>query len=63
MSCVVVAVDSDRLYPPRLSAARSWTRCPGPSLHTVHSDYGHDGFLIEVDQVAALVDEVLRTPA
>jgi homoserine O-acetyltransferase len=59
---VVVEVDSDRLYPPRLSREIA-DAVPGARLHTVHSDYGHDGFLIEIDQVAALVDEVLRPTA
>jgi homoserine O-acetyltransferase len=59
---VVVAVDSDRLYPPRLSR-EIVDAVPGAQLHTVHSDYGHDGFLIEVDQVGDLVEQVLGPPA
>lgn len=58
----VVAVDSDRLYPPRLSAEIAAT-VPGARLLTVESDYGHDGFLIEVEQVGAIVRDVLRSPA
>ena len=58
----VVAVDSDRLYPPRLSAeiARA---VPGARLLTVTSEFGHDGFLIEVDQVGQIVHEVLAGPS
>lgn len=59
---VVVAVDSDRLYPPRLSAELA-AAAPSSSLHTVHSEYGHDGFLIELDQVGAITTEVLASPA
>jgi homoserine O-acetyltransferase len=59
---VVVAVDSDRLYPPRLSHEIAGA-VPGTTLHTVHSDYGHDGFLIEIEQVGAIVAAVLAAPA
>ena len=59
---VVVAVDSDRLYPPRLSHEIA-DAVPGTALHTVHSDYGHDGFLIEIEQVGAIVAKVLAGPA
>lgn len=59
---VVVAVDSDRLYPPRLSHEIAET-VPGARLHTVRSPHGHDGFLIELDQVGAIVTEALTQPA
>jgi homoserine O-acetyltransferase/O-succinyltransferase len=51
---LVIAVDSDRLYLPSESAQIA-AAIPGATLATVHSDYGHDGFLIEVDQVGAFV--------
>ncbi|HEY3535053.1 MAG TPA: homoserine O-acetyltransferase [Pedococcus sp.] len=59
---VVVAVDSDRLYPPRLSR-EIVDAVPGAELHTVHSDFGHDGFLIELEQVGAVVGTLLGSPA
>ncbi len=59
---VVVAVDSDRLYPPRLSE-EIVASAPAATLHTVRSEYGHDGFLIELDQVGAIVEAVLGSPA
>jgi len=55
---LVVAVDTDRLYLPSESAQIA-EAIPGARLATVRSDYGHDGFLIEVDQVGALVRGVL----
>jgi homoserine O-acetyltransferase/O-succinyltransferase len=58
----VVAVDSDRLYPPRLSHEIA-AGVRGAQVHTVHSDYGHDGFLIELEQVGSVVRRVLRDPA
>ena len=56
---LVVAVDSDRLFPPAQSEriARG-IRGAGP-VRMVHSDFGHDGFLIEEDQVGPLVAEFL----
>lgn len=54
----VVGVDSDRLYPVRESAELA-SMIPYSRLETIHSDCGHDGFLIEVDQVGALVGDAL----
>ena len=57
---LVVAVDSDRLYLPEQSE-RMAAALPGADrMHLVHSDFGHDGFLIEEDQVGALVSAFLR---
>lgn len=58
---LVAAVDSDRLFPVGASAAvvRGYGR---GRLRMIHSPYGHDGFLIEADQVAALVRELVDRP-
>lgn len=57
---LVIAVDSDRLFPPAQSE-RIAAGIPGAGpVRTVHSDYGHDGFLIEEDLVGALVTEFLE---
>lgn len=55
---VLACVDSDRLYPPRLSHELA-AAAAGARLATITSDYGHDGFLIEIDQVGRLVREAL----
>ena len=56
---VVVAVDSDRLYPPRLSdEIAAGAGSPG-GVRQIASVYGHDGFLIEIDQVGGIVRETL----
>ncbi|SDO30944.1 homoserine O-acetyltransferase [Nakamurella panacisegetis] len=47
-------VDSDRLYTPAEGARLATARGAAP-LVTMHSDHGHDGFLIEAAQVAAVV--------
>ena len=50
----VAVVDSDRLYTPAEGALLATAPTARP-LITMHSDHGHDGFLIEADQVAAVV--------
>lgn len=55
---VLAPVDSDRLYPPRLSEELARLH-PRAELTTISSEVGHDGFLTEVDQVAGLLRRVL----
>jgi len=51
----IVAIDSDRLYPPRLQQELT-AHLPGrPELHIVASPFGHDAFLIETEQVAKYI--------
>lgn len=62
---LIVAVDSDRLFTPAQSE-RTAAGIPGAGpVRYVHSDNGHDGFLIEEDQVgrhvADFLGEVART--
>ncbi|MYS07097.1 homoserine O-acetyltransferase, partial [Streptomyces sp. SID6041] len=57
---LVAGIDSDRLYPPAQQAELA-AGIPGADrARVVRSPYGHDGFLIEVEQVAALVAELLH---
>lgn len=59
---LVVAVDSDRLFLPS-QAERIAGGIPGAGpVRTVRSDYGHDGFLIEADQVGRIVSDFLAEP-
>jgi homoserine O-acetyltransferase/O-succinyltransferase len=56
---LVVAVDTDRCFPVAQSE-RIAEHVPGAGpVRVVHSDYGHDGFLIEADEVGAHVAEFL----
>lgn len=57
---LVAAVDSDRLFPVSASASivRGYNR---GRLRMIHSPFGHDGFLIEADQVSSLVREIVST--
>lgn len=60
---LVVAVDSDRLFLPRESGRIAAHIPAAVPLETLHSDYGHDGFLIEFDQLGPIVDKFLRRHA
>ncbi|GAA2980120.1 MULTISPECIES: homoserine O-acetyltransferase MetX [Streptomyces] len=61
MPALVAGVDSDRLFP--LSQQRELaTALPGADhLRVIESPSGHDGFLLETEQVGALVVELLES--
>jgi homoserine O-acetyltransferase len=56
--CTVVSVDTDRLYPPRLSDELH-AALPRSTREHITSAFGHDGFLIEEDQVGQIVRDAL----
>ncbi|MFJ5924463.1 homoserine O-acetyltransferase [Kitasatospora sp. NPDC092948] len=56
---LVAAVDSDRLYPPAQQAELAAHLPHADALRVISSAYGHDGFLLETEQVAALLAELL----
>lgn len=55
----VVGLDSDRLFPLRLQEELVEATPSAHPLHVVRSPYGHDGFLVEKDQVGEIVREAL----
>jgi len=55
----VACVDSDRLYPPRLSDEIAAAPASVGPARRIRSDYGHDGFLIEIGQVGGIIREAL----
>nr|WP_265522481.1 homoserine O-acetyltransferase [Oerskovia sp. JB1-3-2] len=56
---LVVAVDTDRLFLPA-GCARIVAGIPGAEpLHVLRSDFGHDGFLIDFDQLGPVVADFL----
>ena len=59
---LVVSVDSDRLYPPTQSEELVGAR-PGAQHVQIVSPHGHDGFLIEREQVGRVIHEALRGPS
>jgi homoserine O-acetyltransferase len=58
-STTVVAIDSDRLYPPYQQTELAQLLPGEPDLHVVTSSCGHDGFLTETDQVGKIVADAL----
>jgi len=64
ISCptLVIGVDSDRLFPlsgQQLIADSINGELHGGKLHVIQSEYGHDGFLIELDAVGKLLQDFL----
>ena len=57
----VVGLDSDRLFPLRLQEELVAATPTANPLHVVRSPYGHDGFLVEKDQVGEIVREALSS--
>lgn len=55
----VVGLDSDRLFPLRLQEQLVAATPSARPLHVVRSPYGHDGFLVEKEQVGDIVREAL----
>ncbi|MFD5038531.1 homoserine O-acetyltransferase [Streptomyces sp. NPDC058377] len=62
MPALIAGIDSDRLYPPAQQAETAALLPGSDALRIVESPYGHDGFLIETDQVGSLVRELLPPP-
>ncbi|MFE7855310.1 homoserine O-acetyltransferase [Streptomyces sp. NPDC057403] len=56
---MVAGVSSDRLYPLAQQAELAAGISSADEVRVIESPYGHDGFLIEVEQVGALVRELL----
>ncbi len=59
---VVAGVDTDRLYPERLSDEIAALR-PGTTQRRVSSRFGHDGFLIEIERVGEIIVDALAAHA
>jgi len=64
ISCptLVIGIDSDRLFPlsgQQLIAGSINGELHGGKLHVIQSEYGHDGFLIELDAVGKLLRDFL----
>jgi homoserine O-acetyltransferase len=64
ISCptLVIGIDSDRLFPlsgQQLIADSINGELHGDKLHVIQSEYGHDGFLIELDAVGKLLRDFL----
>ena len=58
---LVVAVDSDRLYPLKNSQRLDFALSGSDGVKVVHSPVGHDGFLVESGQLNAFMAEFERS--
>ena len=56
---VVVSIDTDRLFPPRLQEELAKLTPTALPLKRLSSPFGHDGFLIEVESVGEIIGETL----
>ena len=56
----VAGIDSDRLYPIPLQAELADLLPGDRPLEVVRSAFGHDGFLLETDQVGQVIAGTLR---
>lgn len=57
---LVIAVDSDRLYPLKNSLQLDHGLAGSAGIKVVHSPVGHDGFLVESGQLNAFIEEFER---
>lgn len=53
-SCAVIGINTDILFP--LAEQKLLADyIPGATLDKIHSDYGHDGFLLEYEEIGAVI--------
>ncbi len=57
---IVVAIDTDRLFPPRLQEEIVELTPTALPLKVLTSPFGHDGFLIEVENMGEIVREAVE---
>ena len=57
---LVVSIDTDRLFPPRLQEEIVELVPTAEPLAVISSPFGHDGFLIEVEEVGNLVKRAVE---
>lgn len=51
----VIGIDSDRLFPLPMQEDIAWASPGAAGVEVIHSLHGHDGFLVEVDQLSAIL--------
>lgn len=57
---LVIGITSDILFPPQ-EPRQMAAMIPGAEYSTIDSDFGHDGFLIESDQLTEILSNFLKT--
>ncbi len=56
---LVVSIDTDRLFPPRLQAEIADLVPQAKKLVTISSDFGHDGFLVDSEAMSAAIRGII----
>ena len=56
---IVVAIDTDRLFPPRLQKEISELTPTAEEPDVLSSPFGHDGFLVEVESVGEIIRKAI----
>lgn len=56
--CTVIGIDSDGLFPVQESETIA-KNIPGAIFHEITSKFGHDGFLLENDQLTEIIEPLL----
>lgn len=56
---LVIAIESDILFPPEESKLLAG-HIPGAELALIDSPYGHDGFLLEFEQITTVIQQFLK---
>ncbi len=56
----VVAIDSDCIFPPKVMRPMA-DAIPGARYHLIHSLFGHDGFLLETQQLSDILSPLLQS--
>ena len=55
----VVSIDTDLIFPPK--EGRCWAEyIPGADYRVIHSDFAHDGFLLEYEQLTEIIEPILN---
>ena len=57
--CSIVAITTDIIFP-ICEHEILYRHIPDSSLHIIHSDFGHDGFLIEHEQLDVIIKKLLE---
>ncbi|MEE9439317.1 MAG: homoserine O-acetyltransferase [Saprospiraceae bacterium] len=58
-NALVIGFTSDKLVPVRFQKYLA-EQLPNAIYHEIESDYGHDGFLVEVDKISAIVEQYFQ---
>ena len=57
-STTVAYIDTDGIFPPEETLA--WAKyIPGARVEEIKSDFGHDGFLLETEQLNRIIGPVI----